>query len=530
MSYIKNPILPGFNPDPSIIRVGDDYYIATSTFEWYPGVQIHHSKDLINWKLVARPLNRLSQLNMRGNPDSHGIWAPCLTYHNGVFYLIYTDVKSIKGNYMDSYNYLVTTTDICGDWSDPVFLCSTGFDPSLFHDDNGTKWFVIAACNNSIDETWFGGILLQQYNEAEKRLVGPVYKIFEGTELGCTEGPHLYKKHGYYYLLTAEGGTGLNHAVTMARSKKLTGPYEVDPQNPVLTSKLDPQNPLQKAGHADLVETDDGQIYMVHLCARPLGRTGRCILGRETAIQKVKWTEDNWLRLEDGCNKPSFEVPSPGISLHPWEDEPVREDFNTDKLNIHFQTLRSPADESWLTLKERQGFLRLYGRGSLCSLFDQSLVARRQQAFCYTAGTVVEFEPENFKHMAGLVCYYNTENYYYLRITHDKTIGKCIGIVACNNYNISYPVKKELDLNGWDKCFMKVIVEYDMLQFYYSKDGVNWNSIGPILDSSSLSDENCKVAWGFTGAFVGICCQDLTGHGKHADFNYFDYEESQVDK
>ena len=527
MKQIMNPILKGFNPDPSVIRVNDDYYIATSTFEWYPGVQIHHSRDLVHWRLLTRPLNRLSQLDMRGTPDSLGVWAPCLSYDKGVYYLIYSHVKNVKGGFMDVYNYLVTSTDLCGEWSEPIFLNSMGFDPSLFHDDDGRKWLVGMSCDKGKDKPWFGGIYLQEYCDTEKKLTGPVYKIFNGTELGATEGPHLYKRNGYYYLITAEGGTGLNHAVTLARSASIMGPYEVAPHNPIISSRIDPSNPLQKAGHADFVETADGEVYMVHLCGRPLPRKGVCTLGRETCIQKMVWTEDGWLKLEAGGNKPLEVVPSPRLTENPWIKEPERDDFDSKVLNIHFQTLRIPLGEDSISLKERPGFLRLKGRESLNSLFHQSLVARRQQSFCYSASTCVEFDPDSFKQMAGLVCYYNTENYHYLGITYDNELGKCLSIISCNNYKVSYPLDKDISIGHLDQCHLRVNVQYDLLQFFYSSDGENWMPVGPVLDASILSDESCKEWWGFTGAFVGLCCQDLTGNRKHADFDYFEYVEAE---
>src|SRR5579871_3322840 len=204
---ITNPIVPGFNPDPSIVRVGDDYYIATSTFEWYPGVQIHHSKDLVHWRLLTRPLNRPSQLNMLGDPDSCGIWAPCLTYADGLFWLIYTDVKrygrtsqagASGASLRDTHNYLVTSPQIDGAWSDPVYLNSSGFDPSLFHDDEGRKYLVNMRWDHRPGCNRFSGIVLQEYSPDEQRLIGPVQLIFQGTPLGFTAGPHLYKRNGYY--------------------------------------------------------------------------------------------------------------------------------------------------------------------------------------------------------------------------------------------------------------------------------------------------------------------------------------------
>ena len=183
MAKVSNPILPGFNPDPSICRVGKDYYIATSTFEWFPGVQIHHSTDLANWKLIARPLTRAAQLDMRGNPDSCGIWAPCLTYADNQFWLIYTDVKRKDGSFKDAHNYLVTAPAIEGPWSDRIYLNSSGFDPSLFHDDDGRKFLVNMIWDHRVRPKLFAGIVLQEYSVAERKLTGPVKNIFTGTDL-----------------------------------------------------------------------------------------------------------------------------------------------------------------------------------------------------------------------------------------------------------------------------------------------------------------------------------------------------------
>ena len=522
MRFIENPILRGFNPDPSIIRIEADYYIATSTFEWFPGVQIHHSRDLVNWRLVTRPLNRVSQLDLKGCGSSSGVWAPCLTYDKGTFYLVYTDVKTVYTNSKDTHNYLVTTEDILGDWSEPIYLHSYGFDPSLFHDDDGRKWLVSIIWDHRKGKNRFGGIIIQEYSHEKKKLIGPVRKIFEYD--GLVEGPHIYKRNGYYYLIMAEGGTGTKHAELVARSRFLMGPYEVDPHGLMLTSKFDPTLPLQKAGHADIVETQTGEWYMVHLCGRPIPSLGRYTLGRETCIQKIKWTEDGWLRLESGGNQPQVMVPAPNLPEYKFKEEPIRDDFDSTELNIHFQSLRVPLGEDSLSLTERPGYLRLKGRESLSSKDNQSLIARRQQAFCYTAQTCVEFEPDNFKQMAGLVCLYDTENYYYLYITYDENIGKCIGVATCNNNHYDEPIEKKVCIQGWPRCYLRVEVNYDRLQFFYSSDEKSWHAIGPVLDASTLSDEYCREGW-FTGAFVGLCCQDLSGMRKHADFDYFEYRE-----
>lgn len=532
MSKIVNPILKGFNPDPSIIRVEDDYYIATSTFEWFPGVQIHHSKDLKNWQLLTHPLNRKSQLNMLGNPDSGGVWAPCLSYSEGIFYLVYTDVKSHMGAFKDTPNYLVTAENIMGPWSDPIYLNSSGFDPSLFHDDDGRKWVINLEWDHRKNKNSFGGILLQEYSQEDEKLIGPIHNIFKGTELGLTEAPHIYKHNGFYYLITAEGGTRFEHAVTIARSKSLIGPYEVDPKNPMLTSANKPELELQKAGHASMVETQEGEWYLVHLCGRPLEKSGFCTLGRETAIQKVEWSEDDWLRIEGGGNSPHVTLEAPSFPEHPFLKEPETDHFDGDKLNIHFSSLRVPFDEEWVSLKDKPGHLRLTGRESFISSHRQSMIARRQQAFSFETETVVEFSPDTHQQMAGMVYYYNKNNYYYLFISHDEELGKCIGIMSSDKGKYDEPIDSPISIEGWDKCYLKAKVHYEELYFYYSQDGREWIKIGPKLDASKISDDNAELVLngialdqGFTGAFIGLCAQDLSGREEPAYFDFFTYKE-----
>jgi len=532
---IRNPILPGFNPDPSILRVGDDYYIATSTFEWYPGVQIHHSRDLTHWRLLTRPLRRASQLNMLGDPDSCGIWAPCLTYSDGLFWLIYTDVKRYGrtsqgghsgAGWRDTPNYLVASPRIDGDWPDPVYLNSSGFDPSLFHDDDGRKYLVNMLLDHRPGHNRFGGIVLQEYSPAERKLVGPIHNIFKGTAIGFTEGPHLYKRNGYYYLLTAEGGTGWGHAVTLARSREIAGPYELHPDTYILTARHRPDIELQRAGHADLVETQNGETYLVHLCGRPLPNRGRCTLGRETAIQSMVWSKDDWLRTSDGAGLPYTEVAAPALPQRPFPASPEREDFESPTLPLDFQWLRSPWPEELFSLTARPGFLRLYGRETLGSHFRQSLVARRQQAHCYHAETVIEFEPDHYQQMAGLICYYNSNKFHYLCVSHHEDLGKYVQVCSC------IPDLPQPDVFGapvaipsGEPIHLRVEVDFERLFFAYRVGEREWTRLGQ-LDASILSDEASPPGTpNFTGAFVGVCCQDLGGTGRHADFDYFEYRE-----
>ncbi len=528
LTTLHNPILKGFNPDPSIIRVGEDYYIATSTFEWFPGVQIHHSKDLVNWQLIARPLNRLTQLDMEGLPDSCGVWAACLSHDNGTFYLVYSivqDFEDLRGN---TPNFLVTTQNIRGDWSEPTELGNYGFDGSLFHDQDGTKWFTSMKVHPEKGRI-FGGIVIQEYDPETEKLVGPVISIFDGTDLGCTEAPHIYQRNGYYYLMLAEGGTEYGHAITFARSGSLTGPYEVHPQNPIITSRDQPGAPLQKAGHGDLVDTPDGRTFCSFLIGRPLTELGRCTLGRETAIAEMEWRDDGWLYAKGG-RLPQESIEVPGLENATAEKAlRVHDDFDQSAIDINFQSLRRPVDDSWGSTRPRKGFLRLFGQQGLDSPSCQSLVARRVQAFNIKASTSVTFRPQSIGQMAGLVCYYNTQHWLYAYVTVDAQKQRVIGISVCDKGEVTYPLSGLL-ISKPGAIELSVHFRQAEIQFSVKEPGQDWAEIGPTLDGSILSDdyvrnEAVKYMPAFTGSFVGICCQDLTGARLHADFDWFDYVE-----
>ena len=531
MNYIHNPILKGFNPDPSIIRVEDDYYIATSTFEWFPGVQIHHSKDLVHWQLITRPLNRLAQLDLQGVPDSCGVWAPCLSYDNGIFYLVYSIVKSFSGVWKDTPNYLVTTNDITGVWSNPVFLSASGFDGSLFHDEDNRKWYVSMLVDHR-KQKFFGGIFLQEFNFEKQKLVGPVHHIFNGTEIGLTEGPHLYKKDGYYYLVTAEGGTEYGHAVTIARSKDITGPYKVHPDNPIITCRNNPEYPLQKAGHADFVQTKSGEWITVFLVGRPLSTHGTCILGRETAIETIRWPHNEWPRLLNGTSLPRLNVPIPELPATAEEKKIDYDDFENTELNINFQSLRIPFDNNWCSLIQRKGFLCIRGQESLSSIHRQSMIARRIQSLQMEASTSVDFQPIFFQQMAGLVCYYNTAHFHYLHISATNQGHRCLQIITFNQYKHTEVLVDPIILPNTGSVFLKAILNVAELQFYFALKENQWEKVGQVLDASILSDDyvrdgDNRYRPAFTGAFVGMCCQDLTGNKLAAYFDWFNYQENE---
>ncbi len=639
---IHNPILRGFHPDPSIIRVGEDYYIATSTFEWWPGVRLHHSRDLVRWELIEYPLTRVSQLDLRGVGPSQGIWAPCLTYDRGIFYLVYTVVKAFYCNMYDTENYLVTAKDIHGPWSEPIALNNFGFDPSLFHDEDGRKYMVSMVTDHRVPKKYAGRLVLQEFDAERGRMTGPVKDIYCADTI-FLEGPHIFRRNGWYYLFSADTGTGEGHGQTIQRAKDIWGPYEMyrpademrqeGEAYSILTSRHHEDILLQKAGHCDLVETPEGEWYAVHLCGRAsedrnpedaerFAGARRYMLGRETAVQKMRWTEDDWLVLAEGGNTPKDEVEPPeraemqknqgvgsrqdssenqntdsrqdssenqgtasrpdssenqgtasrpdsngnqNVSLDPGgcgkqeagfgldrcgqpdngqgsslpeeargsyiqeiasEDGTekngllTRDDFNALTLHLEYQSLRIPMGERYLSLTKRPGWLRMYGRSGLASRFSQSLIARRVTEYHMDAETCLDFEPEVFKQMAGLILLYDTDNYLYLHLSHDEDVGKCITLLKAENKKYEY-LTDFIPLQTGRDVVLSLSLRGTQVQFSYGFRGEELRPAGPDVNAGFLSDEACREGW-FTGAMVGICCQDLTGFGKHADFDWFE--------
>jgi xylan 1,4-beta-xylosidase len=525
---IRNPVLPGFHPDPSFLRVGEDYYLATSTFEWYPGVCIYHSRDLANWALVARPLNRAALLDMRGNPDSCGIWAPCLSHDGSSFWLVYTDVKRLDGAFKDAPNYITRCDTIDGEWSDPWYVNSSGFDPSLFHDEDGRKWFVNMQWNHRGPGTGgnpahasFDGILLQEWSP-EHGLIGPVSNIYPGTARGLTEAPHLFRRDGYYYLTTAEGGTGYEHAVTLARARDIRGPYEDHPAKHVLCAEGS-NGPIQRTGHGQYVETHWGDHYHSFLMGRPISGPdgGRfCPLGRETGLERVVW-RDGWLYLEQGGMVAREAVPSPTGAVSA-ERGAVRRRFG-GALPPEFQWLRTPEPDRIYRMEADA--LVLIGRESIGSWFEQALVARRQQDHAYSAATELTFDPQSYQQAAGLVTYYNRHKFHAALVSHEPGIGRALTLMSCpGNWPegaLSWPADPVPLTDG--AAELRVEVDHAAQQFWLRQGG-DWQKFGPVLDASVISDEGGRGEHAsFTGAFVGVVAFDLTGQAREARFTRFDY-------
>lgn len=515
MPRVENPILTGFNPDPSFLRVGDDHYIATSTFEWFPGVQIHHSRDLVHWRLLTRPLDRISQIDLRGARDSCGVWAPCLSHYDGTFYLVYTDVKNMLPGPMDCHNYVVTAESITGPWSEPTYLHSLGFDPSLFHDTDGRHWLLSMVTESRPGRPSFGGIVLQEYDPIARRLTGPVTNIFRGR-LGATEGPHLYQRDGWYYLVVAEGGTGEGHAVNVARSREITGPYEADPAGLMLTSRFHPEHPLQCAGHASFIQSDDGGWWCAHLCTRRTAHTpDRIRLGRETALQALIWPEDGWPRLASGQALPQLHVEVPDLPPCPWPEPIPGDDFAGPSLDPEWQSLRTPITDDWASLSARPGWLRLRGRDGLRSYFEQSLLARRLSHQAVTVTTCLDFDPAHPKHSAGLIFIYDLRTWSYLHLRGDESYGCELVLTHCRKGVCREEVAWAHPRQVFPLTSLRLEVGLEQAQFQMSHDERHWVSVGDPFAPSEIS------SGGFTGPFVGLCCQDGVSRSHTADFRGF---------
>ncbi len=509
-----NPILSGFYPDPSICRVGDDYYLVTSTFEYFPGLPIFHSRDLVNWRQIAHVLNRPEQLDLDEIRPSGGLYAPTIRYADGVFYVINTlvDGKTRAGN------FIVTATDPAGPWSEPHWLDDApGIDPSLFFDDNGRCWY----CSNRMAEnSQFEGhteIYLQELDLAEMKLIGEPKVIWDGAVRGAvwTEAPHIYKVDGLYYLLTSEAGTAHHHAVVIARSEEIMGPYVGNRGNPILTHRhLGLDYPIVGTGHADLVQTQTGEWWMVLLAMRPYGGYFYN-LGRETFLVPVRW-EDGWPVVSPGTGRVEAAYPVPNLPAHPWPTRPDRDDFDEPTLAYEWNFLRTPRDEFW-SLTERPGYLRLKLRPEqLSERANPSFVGRRQQHISFEAKTAVLFIPQSLHESAGLVLIQNNDFHFRFVVTQaDKPVIRLIKRAGGEEEVLA---EKPFAAGQF---YLKVTADEQAYNFYAATELDEWEPIAEQVDGRILST---PVAGGFVGAYIGMyASSNGQTSTNQAYFDWFDY-------
>lgn len=523
MKTLRNPILPGFYPDPSAIRVGEDYYLVTSSFEFFPGVPIFHSKDLVHWRQLGHVLDRPSQLNLDQTTPSRGIWAPTIRYREGVFYMITTFVDNDK----DCHNFYVTATDPAGEWSDPVWLeDAPGIDPSLFFDDDGKVYYT----GNRVppegqDYAKHMDIWLQEIDLKSGKLVGDKLSIWQGAlKVGhAQEGPHVYKIGDWYYVLIAEGGTGHTHAITIARSKQITGPYEGNKANPILTHRhLGREFPIVNVGHGELIETQHGDWWMFCLASRTSGGYYRN-LGRETFLTPVKW-ENEWPIVNPGKGMLEFETPAPDLPETIWPQPSVRDEFDQSELSLVWNFLRTPQGDFW-SLKDAPGHLRLRLKPEkLSDLANPALIARRQQHLSFRAAADMTFEPAAADETAGLVLFQNADNHFRFEVASGE--NGFAGETGTLTLTVRLHGEDEvLARVPWNKTHTQFKVEargQDYSFFYRENEEQTWAALRLNADGRVLSTD---TAGGFTGAYIGLyASSNGADSSNHADFDWFSYE------
>lgn len=502
----QNPVIPGFYPDPSICRAGDDYYIVNSTFEYFPGVPVMHSKDLVHWQLIGYCLTRKSQLPLDKMRSSGGIYAPTIRYHNGTFYMITTNVDA-------GGNFYVTAKNPAGPWSEPVWLDKSGMDPSLFFDDDGKVYYTR-------HEGQGDGYIAQRMLNLEKgEFEGPLKKIWGGAGGVWVEGPHLYKINGKYFLMVSEGGTSYDHRVTVARSDSPWGPFESDPNNPILTHRDLPNHPIQVTGHADITETPDGW-WLVCLGVRPQGGRFHHI-GRETFLAPVAFNKDGW-PVVNGNRPIEFTMPAPKLPQHTWSKELARDNFDSKTLALKWNYLRNPVESDY-SLTERPGYLRLYG--SDVNMSDQNsptFVGQRQTDFNCVASTQLKFDPNSENEEAGLVARQDDRHHYEIAVTL-KDGKRQVLLRKTVKGKLTEPVKYA-DI-GPGPVILSIKASPLSYEFSCQSADGSRQVIGTAL-TKDLSVEMIGFDYGmcFTGVYFGMYA---TGNGQKcstpADFDWFEY-------
>ncbi len=499
-----NPIIPGFHPDPSVCRVADDYYLVNSSFEFFPGVPIYHSKNLINWTPIGHCLTRNSQVNLSETAIWSGIWAPTIRYNNGIFYMITTNVTH-------GGNFYVTATNPAGPWSEPILVDREMFDPSFLFDDDGKVYYTRRGQK---------GIVQAEIDIATGKLKEPLKIISDGFLSPDTEGPHLYKIDGWYYLLTAEGGTRALHMVNIGRSKSPWGPFEKCPNNPILAQHYN-YSTIKSTGHGDLVQAHDSTWWMVFLGTRHYNYDAMSFLGRETFLTPVLW-KDGWPTINPNVVNNLY-VNTPTLPLVPVLTIDKRDNFDKPDLQSQWNFLRNPNAKDW-SLTQTPGKLVLNGnKFNLNDVASPAFLGRRQQHFNCEVKTLLEFNATRPNEESGLTLYMNFKQHYEFALTKRKNtyaliIRKTVGDI------IAQPIT--IPLKG-SKVYLKIKGDKDLYIFSYSVNGKDFKTVG----TGNPQFLGPELTSSFTGLYIGMYA---SGNGKSclkpALFDYFEYNFNGLDK
>ncbi len=543
---VHNPVLRGFNPDPCLCCARGVYYMATSTFQWVPGVSIYASDDLAHWRCLG---GALTGIDLRGVPDSAGIWAPDLTFDGTRFWLVYTVCKQIDGIFKDVENYAICAENIEGPWSEPMFVNASGFDPGMFHEDG--RHYVL---NPQWDPRSlpghhrFNGLVMQEFTLGDG-LVGEAQLVLGNSDAvnWLREGPHIMKRNGWYYIACAEGGTGRRHRIRMARSRSLWGPYEMD-ADPLVTSWCQ-DVPLRRAGHGNLLQADDGAWYVCHLCSRYLDEgerrgafgeheAGVSPLGRETALQRVVW-RDGWPRLADGGIAPYEYVEISGASECACDNVPSAGEPGF-QYRAEFSSVDCLWRDGWMVprhidkeaLQVADGMLMLAGGDSPSSWFDRSCLSRRVLSHAWYASVSCALEPVHYNQSAGLICEYDARAFAYVHLGLDEAEGcRVVDVLTCANGEFQALLGAAGRLRvpaevAWVR--LGVAADGAAMRFYAAWEG---EPLQPLLDASGtplawdasvMSDERID-GWAYTGQMIGVTCVDMWDKTASARMRAFEY-------
>ena len=521
---LVNPILSGFYPDPSVKKVGDDYYLVNSTFSYFPGIPVFHSKDLKNWKQIGNVIDRPSQMNFLGDGVSRGLFAPSINFHNGTYYVTCTLIDR-KGN------FVVTAKSPSGPWSNPVWLPEVkGIDPSLFFD--ADKAYIVYNSDAPDNKPLYSGhrtIRVYEFDPITLKVLGEEKQLVNGgvdisKKPVWIEGPHIFKRGDWYYLCAAEGGTSVNHSQVILRSKQATGPYLAYEKNPILTQRdLDPKrkNPVTSAGHAELVEGPDGNTYAVFLAVRPY-EDDFYNIGRETFIAPVKW-DNEWPIINPDFKeiqpvyKASFKEVKELNTIPQSGNFQYRIKFE-DKIDPALLFLRT-LDQSWFKLSKADGITMNLSPETCMGTGNPAFIGKRQQHLICKASTELNFTARAKNEKAGLLIYQSEFNFYYLCKSIEGS-RQVLQIFKGNKQNNNMSLIKQVYV-GKSKLYLQIEADKSVCNFYYSNNAKNWKLLAGGLDGKYLST---KVAGGFVGSLFALYA---TSSGLNSDnkasFKWLDY-------
>jgi len=516
----RNPILPGFYPDPSVCRVGEDYYMVTSSFVYYPGIPVFHSRDLVHWEQLGHCIHRPDQLDYKNCETSLGLWAPTIRYHDGLFYVINTFVS--EGREARRDNYIVTAADPAGPWSDPVFIeGADGIDSSLFFDEDGRIWYTGNFISAECAYEGHHGIYLCELDPKTFQFKGERTVIWDGKKSRSKwiEAPHLYKKGGWYYLLVAEGGTFTNHSVMMARCREIDGDYEICPRNPIVSHRhVSLMHEIAVVGHADIVETQNGEWWMVLLGIRPY-EGFQFNLGRETFLVPFSWQEDGWplLDAENGLVNARERLPKLPGCIYPVQSP--GDNFEETELGMIWNTIHPPVSPFY-SLTERKGYLRLFLKEEvLHEICTPAFVGRRQQHKVFQAAVSMDFAAKKENEEAGIAVIQD-DRFHYAFVKGFEDGLPVLKLYRTENGVRSLIAEVEPDASV-KTLYLAVQGNTDFYRFYYGYRERERIPVGEPVPGSLLSS---NVNEGFTGAYIGMyASSNKVKSDNHADFDWFQY-------